>query len=331
MSVVKGFQKFAGEHCATNALRQVFASQGIKLSEEMILGLGEGIGFTQQIDKRNKSLSLEMRGPGLLELEENVCKRLGVKMKVSKSSAKKQAEKELLRMLEDGRPAIVFVDISKLPYMKGKEKCHMGAHAVVVAGIDPSDNSAFVADRDKGMHAISLANLAEARYSAWNVNTMLKFTYPKTLSPIASAIESAVSGAASRMLASRDKSSGVAGIRLFAETIPSLADEFGAKAAEAAVRNAAVSIEESDTGSGGFRRMYGRFLGEASRMLKDPEVTNLAVTMTGLGRQWSTVALKLKKMEAKNMAAVLGQISKKVVEIADSEEELWRTLKNTVG
>ena len=320
-----------GEHCATTALRQIFACTGIRLSEEMLLGLGEGIGFSHRKEKGSKFPLMSMRGAGLLEFEANVCKRLGIEMRVVKVKGKKQAEKDLLSTVEKGDPAYIYVDVKHLPYARGEMVCHVGTHSVVVAGVDATSKTAVVADKHGALQDVSLASLAEARYSACSPsqhdNTMLKFTYPKTLLPIASAIESAAAEVAGSMLSSSDKNSGVRGIRFFAERILSWPDEFGAKDAGTAFKNVVVLIDESETGGGGFRKMYGRFLGEASRMLKDEELSALAASVTGLGRKWSTAASKLRDVRLKGMKDKVSPISKKISEIADSEEAVWKRLK----
>lgn len=296
------------------------------MSEEMLLGLGEGVGFGCRMGKGMQALLLNMRGAGVLELEENICKKLGIKMRVAKTKGKKEAEKDLMKMLEKGEPAVVYVDVRRLPYVPAGRVCHLGAHAVVVAEIDVAGRTALLADTDAAFHRVPLATLADARYSACSPSphdsTMLKFTYPKTLSPIASAIESAAVGAAHNMLNSRDENSGVRGIRLLARGVASWPDQLGSKHVSQALRTAALLIEESGTGGGGFRKMYGRFLGEASRMLKDPEVAAHAAAVTGLARKWSTLAAKMKS--AKVTASELSSLQRKISGIADSEEAVWK-------
>jgi len=43
--MLEGFKQFVGKHCETTALKRVLDYHGIYLSEEMLLGLGGGIGF----------------------------------------------------------------------------------------------------------------------------------------------------------------------------------------------------------------------------------------------------------------------------------------------
>jgi len=331
MKIARGFRNFAGEHCATTALRQVFACHGIKLSEEMLLGLGEGIGFELRTGKKGGLPTLGMRGAGLLELESNVCGRLSIQVKLLSSKSRKSAEKDLLKILAKDEAAVVYVDVTKLPYAEQGDFCHMGAHALAVAGVDLDEGNYMVADTDEPFHRVSLDDLARARSAVpapqLPENALLRFTYPKTLAPIAVAIETAASRVAGKMLGSKDSNAGVMGITRFAEVLPSWPDELGINETREALVAAAGFIEESGNGGGGFRKMYGRFLGEASRMLKDPEVASLASSVTGLARKWSTLASKLKSTKVKDIPGKLGSIQKKIVEIAESEGSAWERQK----
>jgi hypothetical protein len=328
MKAAKGFRNFEGEHCATTALRQVFACRGIKLSEEMLLGLGEGIGFDLNMGKKGELPVLNMRGAGLLELEKNICCRLGIEMKVVGSKNKGAAEKELLKLLGKDEAAVVYVDVEKLPYTDRGRICHAGAHAIAVAGVDLTEGNFLVADTDEPFHRVALKDLAQARLAARGAslpaNALLKFTYPKTLAPIAAAIEDASRRVAERMLSQKDKDKGVQGIARFGESVVFWPDKLGVKETCSAFNAMAELIETSGSGGGGFRKMYGRFLGEASRMLKDPEVASLASAVTGLARKWSTLAGKLKGTKAKDIPGKLEPVQKKIVEIAESEEAAWQ-------
>ncbi len=43
--IVQGLKQFGGNHCETSALKRVLDHHGLSLSEEMLLGLGGGVGF----------------------------------------------------------------------------------------------------------------------------------------------------------------------------------------------------------------------------------------------------------------------------------------------
>jgi hypothetical protein len=253
-------------------------------------------------------------------------------MKVVSSRSQKAAEKDLLNILGKNEAAVAYVDVAVLTYGDRQMVCHTGAHAIAVAGVDLTEGNFLVADTDEPFHRVSLADLARARSalkcSPLPQNALLRFDYPKTLSPIAAAIEEAGCRVAGRMLSSEDLDGGVKGIGSFAQAVVSWPDELGAKMTRDALAMAAGLIETSDNGGGGFRKMYGRFLGEASRMLKDPEVASLASAVTGLARKWSTLAGKLKGIKAKDVPGKLASIEKKIREIAESEEAAWDRQKS---
>ncbi len=43
--IVQGLKRFGGNHCETSALKRVLDHHGLSSSEEMLLGLGGGVGF----------------------------------------------------------------------------------------------------------------------------------------------------------------------------------------------------------------------------------------------------------------------------------------------
>lgn len=52
--MVGGYTHHPGHHCESTAARNVFVHAGIDLSEEMLFGLGEGLGFIYWFMKGKK-------------------------------------------------------------------------------------------------------------------------------------------------------------------------------------------------------------------------------------------------------------------------------------
>lgn len=50
--ILPDFHQFGGKHCQTTALRNSLSYQGLDFTEEMLLGLGGGIGFIYWYMKR---------------------------------------------------------------------------------------------------------------------------------------------------------------------------------------------------------------------------------------------------------------------------------------
>jgi len=43
--IIQDFNQFGGRHCQTAALKNILTYHGLQLSEEILLGLGGGVGF----------------------------------------------------------------------------------------------------------------------------------------------------------------------------------------------------------------------------------------------------------------------------------------------
>ena len=64
--VIEGFEPFVGKHCETSALKRVFDYHGLCLSEDMLFGLGGGIGFLCPLGKEqgNTGIAKLLPAPG---------------------------------------------------------------------------------------------------------------------------------------------------------------------------------------------------------------------------------------------------------------------------
>ena len=55
-SIISEFELMGGKHCITNSLKQVFRYYGKSISEEMLYGIGSGLGFVYTDDKNYRYL-----------------------------------------------------------------------------------------------------------------------------------------------------------------------------------------------------------------------------------------------------------------------------------
>jgi hypothetical protein len=65
----------AGKHCETSALKRVLDYHGLPLSEEMLLGLGGGIGFIYWYMKTMPSPFIGTRYVKGTDFPTNICRR----------------------------------------------------------------------------------------------------------------------------------------------------------------------------------------------------------------------------------------------------------------
>ena len=130
--MIQGFRQFVGKHCETTALKRALDRHGLSLSEEMLLGLGGGIGFIYWYMKLMPSPFVGGRYGKGTDFPENICKRIGVGMTIVETLSEKKGYEELKAILRGGEPAVVYGDMAYLPYFAVPEIAHFGGHVFVV-------------------------------------------------------------------------------------------------------------------------------------------------------------------------------------------------------
>jgi hypothetical protein len=169
--MIKGFQHLPGYNCQLSSLRKLLNYKGIKLSEEMIMGLAEGIGF---IYLSMKQMPFPFLG-GLdgRDIFGTAIRRLGGEVDYIKTSSQKKSYDTLKEMLREG-PLIPMVDIAFLPYFfregadyPNDEAGHFGAHTFVVYGLNERENKVYVSDRYNQPNELRINEFMEAHGSIY--------------------------------------------------------------------------------------------------------------------------------------------------------------------
>jgi hypothetical protein len=331
---------FPTHHCITGSLRRIYEHHGYPISEEMLLGLGSGVGFIYWHSKGSDPFyggRANMERPGHEGLEKTAGRRTGVTVESFSTSSAKKAEKSLLAMLSAGEPVMVYVDMGFLPYLSLPEGYHFGAHTVVVGGYDPEGDELLIADRDAQNHTISRADLAAARGSTYKPfpprHQWYTFDFDFNHRPAADQIWLAIGEAAQGMLEPPISNFGVKGIRKAAQKTrawPKIMDEDNLRWS---CFNIFIFIDATGgTGGGIFRYMYGRFLEEAGSITGDSRLGAAGQEMCQIGDLWQQVALDFKRAgEAPDPAGLLEDITEPMLVIAGREEAVWIELAELVS
>ena len=165
--VIQGLKEFTGKHCETTALKRVLDYHDFSLSEEMLFGLGGGVGFIYWYMKLMPSPFIGTRNGKIPDFLINACKRIGADMTAVETTSPKKGYEELKALLSTGEPAIIYGDIAYLPYFAVPEMAHFGGHTFVVFGLDEKRDEVYIYDRGRNPVTVSIADLEKARGSKY--------------------------------------------------------------------------------------------------------------------------------------------------------------------
>jgi hypothetical protein len=319
-------------HCVTGSMRHIYAFNGCDVSEELLLGLGEGVGFMYWQAKGQPPFlgGRAFPKPGM---ETIAGQRTGVRIEDHHTGSSSKARQALLGMLSARQPVMVQVDMGFLPYFNfGGQEYHFGGHVVVVCGCNPQTGQVLIAERD-GLHPIPMADLEQARSSTFKPfppgNTWWSFEFGGFHPPAAQAVRLAIANHANAMLQPPIRNMGVKGIRTAAERIQLWPKQMSSENIRLALFNTFIFIS-SVGGSGGgiFRYMFGRFLQEAAIITGEPRLSESAAEFKRIGDAWESFAGWAKAVSGiPDPAARLQESAAPLLEIADQEQAAWEKLQ----
>jgi hypothetical protein len=331
-----GFQHFTTHHCITGSMQHIYVFNSHPLSEEMLLGLGAGVGYVYWHTK-NAAPFIGGRGNVRGEFEPLVGQRSGVTIEVHTTGSARKAEETLLAMLDAGQPVMIHLDMGFLPYLDfGGSDYHFGGHAVVVCGYDAASRQALVADRDPELHPVSMDVLAQARGSTHKPfpaqNRWYTFDFSNKREPTAGEVRQAIVEAAQGILEPPISNFGVPGIRKTAQRLPKWPQALDAETLRWTLFNTYIFIAPvGGSGGGLFRYMYGRFLRQAAEITGDRRLIESADEFQRIGDRWQALGEWFHQTsKAPDPATQLKECVAPLDELADLEEAAWTRLRQQV-
>lgn len=334
-----GFEAYPTHHCVTGSVKHLYDYHNYPISEDLLLGLGEGISFVyfhiKGVDPFYGGRGNVGR-PGTEGLEKTIGHRTGVVVESHTTSSTRKAQQTLRELLDAEEPVLVYLDMGFLPYFDLPDDYHFGGHTVVVAGHDPDTDDVLIADRDPQLYPVAWDVLEEARGSTFKPfpprHMWYTFDFSAAHPPTPEGVREAIARACTGMLEPPIANLGVKGIRkAITETRkwPKLLDE---EALRRTCFNVAMFIDHrGGTGGGIFRYMYGRFLAEAATIADEPRLAALGTELERIGDAWEEVAsVFAQAAEAANPADLFEPATEPMEAIADREQDLWERLSAVV-
>jgi len=332
-----------GCHCVTNSLAKIFYHHQYPLSEDMLLGLGAGMGFIYWQMKMGSDSIIFVGGRGNGKLFFNdLGRRTGVKIKTISTSNSKKAGQELVEKLNKKEPVMLFGDMGFLPWFEFPQEYHFGGHTFVVCGYD-GINTVLISDMDpkepgskKGFYfPVTLDQLSKARNSTFKPfppkNTRIEFDFSKFHNPTAKDITDSIKQTIDVHLNPPIKNIGIKGMRYTANMILTWPKIYKDKELKMNLFNLYIFIEIGGTGGGCFRYMYSRFLKEAAKITKNKELLNASTMFFESGKLFTEIGTMFKNPDKmNNIEEKIKIASEKFNKIADIEEKSFTYLESII-
>jgi hypothetical protein len=334
---IEGFTALPGCHCVTASFRKMCAFNGYTVSEEMLLGLGAGVGFVYWHQKGQYPM-LGGRG-NTRSFHQDLSRRTGIVIEDHRTSSAKTAEREMVKLLEAGQPVTIYADMPFLTYLGLPEEAHFGGHAVVVCGYEPAARQVLIADmaprqtgyKDPILAPLGMDQLAKARGSKCKPfppeNCWFTFDFGRAHPPTERDVRDAISQCTKDMLNPPIQNLGVAGIRTAAMRVKQWPAVFDKKQLRMALFNLSIFTEIGGSGGGLFRFMYSRFLEEAAGLTGDSRCSGAARAMQGCAEGWRALAAPLEcALESADPAALVPAVVEGLEELHKKEGSVWQEL-----
>ncbi|MEM7032677.1 MAG: BtrH N-terminal domain-containing protein [Chloroflexota bacterium] len=156
MPILKNYNHFNGKHWETGSIANYFGHRGVKAphtnvpySEAMLMGISGGIVmgyFTFAYEGYDPIMAILTRNT--FNPWDTILTRLGVVQEVRQTTKTNKAIANLTDTLEDGIPAIIWADTFTLPYNAlGYDEGMWGMFPLIVYGYDTEDDTVWIADR----------------------------------------------------------------------------------------------------------------------------------------------------------------------------------------
>jgi hypothetical protein len=258
-----------GLHCETTTLGALLRHEGLELSEPMLFGLGEGLGFVYW-DAKNMDFPFLGGRVKPMALTRTAAERLGLALHVQETASPRKAWQNVTTALAAGQPVGLQLDCYHLEYFG--TKVHFGGHFVAMRGYDDTHAHLIDTAQQGGAVRTTLESLARARGERGPMTARnLSFTISGAVEvDLGDAVRKAIAGNARAFLTPPIANLGHRGIGKAARQVTKWLDRSSDPARDLTL--AATLMERGGTGGSLFRALYRDFLAEAAEITDDDDI-----------------------------------------------------------
>lgn len=315
---IENFKSFDGQHCETTATGTLLRQLDIELSEPMLFGLGEGIGF---IFWHMKSMDFPFIGGRVKPdaLTENLARNLNIELKIKETSSVQKAWENVKALIDNGQVVGLKLDCYHLEYFS--KPFHFAGHYTAIYDYD--NENAFLVDTKQqgGQVKTTLKSLALARAEKGPMSSKnLYYTLQKTDKNfnLKTAILTAIRNNANDYINPPITNLGYKGIL---KTSSEIIKWFkSSKDIENDFKMTAMLMEKAGTGGALFRNLYRDFLKESYDLLKLEKLKQGHAAFVEISELWTSVSnLFVKVSETKDFKYI--EQASSILKILSSKEK----------
>jgi hypothetical protein len=320
--IIENIRPIDGQHCETTTTGTMLRQLNINLSEPMLFGLGEGLGFyLWDIETMLLPFISGRVRPEIIA--KKLARNLKLKLTVSETVSQDKAWSEVKKLIDNNQIVGLKLDCFYLGYFK--RPYHFAEHFVAMYGYD--ETYAFLVDTTQqgGKVKTSLQSFATARAQKGPMGSdHLHFILDKTEQPfeLETVIVTAIKNNAANYLQPANLFEGNNGVHALSSQI---IDWFTiGNDVSTGFKASAKMMEKAGTGGALFRNLYRDFLKESYELLQKEELKNAYEAFVKIAKAWNQVSDLFLQAAETNEFRYIQEASEVLKVIAESE-------KNTMG
>ncbi len=315
---------FEGQHCETTATGTLLLQLDIDLSEPMLFGLGEGLGF---IFWNMKSMNFPFIGGRVKPdaLTENIARNVNLELTVKETSSPQKAWNNVKELIDNGQAVGLKLDCFYLEYFS--RPFHFAGHYAAIYGYD-NENALLVDTKQQGgqvktsLKSLALARAGKGPMSSKNLYYTLR--KPNKISDLKTAILTAIRNNAIEHINPPITNIGYKGIY---KTSSEIIKWFKtSKDIENDFKTTAMLMEKAGTGGALFRNLYRDFLKESNHLLKLDKLETGYEAFVEIAELWTSVSQLFEKVSQTKDFKYIQQASDILKTISGKEKKAMEIL-----
>jgi hypothetical protein len=300
---LESYKEIGGVHPESASVKNILSFHGIKaphtnnsFTEAMLFGIAGGLGATYILWEMQKhgypSLVLGFRYKLNYSVQylEQLMKRMGGSSKIFETTGQKKAMAQLTSVLESNNPAIAWMDLGGKPYYMH----FMLLGVAVVFGLNKTH--ALLDKRAQKPFEITLDHLISARAKVPSFKNRVMVLKPGNGFDLEAAIRDGIDDCIS-YLGAKSTSFALPSIRKWARLMTDEKSKKGwptvfknGRGLYGSLRTVYEAIEQTGSGGGALRGMYANFLDEASGVINNSALKEIAKSYREIQAMWTQLA-----------------------------------------